>query len=147
MSERVECRAAAALTWETEARFRPSIHPSIYPSIRPSVHHIYCTYISHINADPSSHARTHTLPSNHQAGDTPLHRFVRGNVQQAVAALLAQGAAADARNPLTGDAPLHVAGTHVERSVVVGLVSPGCEAHWTPCNIHHNATQHSAGGE
>lgn len=45
-----------------------------------------------------------------QEGDTPLHRFVRLNTQQAVATLLAHGADPNARNPRTGDTPLHVAG-------------------------------------
>ena len=50
-------------------------------------------------------------PINHtQAGDYPLHRFVRGRMHQAVAALLAHGCDADARNARTGDTALHVAG-------------------------------------
>lgn len=63
----------------------------------------------------------HSLSSIHsqfeiyakQDGDTPLHRFSRRGMPQAVASLLAHGADPNARNPRTGDTPLHVAGAWV----------------------------------
>lgn len=63
--------------------------------------------------------------STGQAGDTPLHRFVRGNLQQAVAALLAHGADPNAPNPTTGDTPLHVAAREKNEEVMALLVSLG----------------------